>query len=546
MQLREQRLLNMVLLGLAIPGALFGLTMLVLWILGRVPPAGAIAGLAVQPFYALSYWLGQRGKVRLAAYIPVIAVFAVMVLANLQLGLGHVTYIGYAIITLTASILIGSGAGVFFALLSTAAHIFVGYLQASGTLIPSITPVDSYLADGIGLGLGLIVLIAFTSIYHREINSALHRERLLHAQLQDKSASMEVEIKLRTQALEKRLVQLRTAAEISRSIAAVLDPPAMLAQVVDLIRDRFNLYYVGVFLLDEDCSYAVLRAGTGDAGEKMLAEPYKLAVGGVSTIGWVAANRKASLNQDIDQGPNPFSMPHLLNTRSEIVLPIITGDTLLGVLSFQSSESNYFDEDDITLLQGIADSLATALDNARLFQEAQANLEEIQALHRHYLTGAWEESIARHGEIAYTAERENTQENSQVQAEETLVHSIPLKLREGKIGQLVIEREGLPLSQDEQAVLEAITLQSVLSLENARLLKEAQRLVRREKMINQISGEIRGSMDLDQILQDTVRELGKAMGSSRAFIQIGLEPTAGEAQTDPPVAVEEPNNYGNG
>ena len=81
-QAQKQRLLNLVLLGLAIPGALFGLAMLVLWLLGRVPPAGAIAGLGVQPFYALSYWLGKRGKVRLAAYIPVVAVFLAMVVGN--------------------------------------------------------------------------------------------------------------------------------------------------------------------------------------------------------------------------------------------------------------------------------------------------------------------------------------------------------------------------------------------------------------------------------------------------------------------------------
>lgn len=521
---RKQKLLNLVLLGLAVPGFIFGVIMLVLWAFGRVPVSGALAGLGVQPFYLLSYWMAKRGWVRMAAYIPVAAVFLAMVGGSYQMGIGHVTYIGYAMATLAAGILIGPVQGILFAMLSTIAHVSIGYLQISGRLAQAILPQATFIPDGIGLGLGLLVIIAFTDIYSREISGALQREQALSETFKENQSNLEATIAQRTRDLSRRLVQIRTAAEISRSIGAILEPEQLLSQVVNLILDRFNLYYVGAFQLDDTGKYAILRAGTGEAGEMMLAEGHHLAVGGSSMIGWALSNREPRIALDVGDEAVRFNNPHLPHTRSELALPILAGNTVLGALSIQSDQPEAFDQDDITVLQGIADSLATALENARLFQQVESNLEEIKSLHRNYLAEAWREFVRYTGPLKYQYESDLFASNASP-PERTVKY--PIILRDHVIGELTVETDTTNFSPEENAFIEGVINQAALSLENARLLEEAHRLATREQKINAISNQISNSVDLETILKNTVRELGSALGSAQTFIQLGLEQANG-------------------
>lgn len=206
---RQQYLLNMVLLGLAASGFLFGLVMAVLWALGRAPVLGMLAGLGVQPFYLLAYWLGRRGRVRLAAYVAATISFLVMVAVNYQLGLGHAVLIGYAIVTLAAGILIGTGAALLFTLLSIGAHLFIGAAQAAGSLLNPLSPDTTAVADGIALGLGLVVLVALNWLSSRELGGTLSRERELSAELRVRQAEWERPVIERTAELARANEQLR-------------------------------------------------------------------------------------------------------------------------------------------------------------------------------------------------------------------------------------------------------------------------------------------------------------------------------------------------
>ena len=524
---RKQKLLNLVLLGLAVPGFVFGLVMLVLWAFGRVPISGALAGLGVQPFYLLSYWMARRGWVRVAAYIPVVAVFLAMVGGSYQMGTGHVTYIGYAMATLAAGILIGPVQGILFAILSTIAHVSVGYLQVAGRLPQAVQPQTTFIPDGIGLGLGLLVIIAFTDIYSREISNALQREQSLSEALKENQSNLEQTIAVRTRDLSRRLVQIRTAAEISRSIGAILEPGQLLTQVVNLICDRFDLYYVGAFLLDDTGKYAMLRAGTGEPGDEMLAEGHHLAVDGTSMIGWAVSHHQARIALDVGDEAVRFNNPHLPHTRSELALPLMAANNVLGALSIQSDQPEAFDQDDITVLQGIADSLATALENARLFQQVESNLQEIKSLHRSYLAEAWREFARSPGPLKYRYENDLFASNT---SQPGTTVSYPIILRDQIIGELSLETHQTNFSPEEIAFIEGVINQTAVSLENARLLEEAHHLALREQKINAISNQIRDSVDLETILQNTVRELGSALGSAQTFIQIGLDEVNGAGE----------------
>jgi PAS domain S-box-containing protein len=158
--------------------------------------------------------------------------------------------------------------------------------------------------------------------------------------------------------LEHRGTQLQTAAEVSRAVGSILDPEALAPQVVDLVRERFNLYYAGLFLVDqtgewtgEPYKWAVLRAGTGEAGRQMLRQGHKLEIGGTSMIGWCIANKQARITLDVGEDAVRFDNPHLPNTRSELALPLINRGRPIGALTIQSDQEAAFTKEDIAALQ---------------------------------------------------------------------------------------------------------------------------------------------------------------------------------------------------
>ncbi|MBN1811622.1 MAG: GAF domain-containing protein [Anaerolineae bacterium] len=175
--------------------------------------------------------------------------------------------------------------------------------------------------------------------------------------------------------LEHRALQLQTAAEVSRVVSGTLDPDELIHQVVGLVRERFDLYYAGLFLVDQTGEWsgqpgrwAVLRAGTGEAGQKMLEQGHKLVVGGESMIGSCIADGRARIALDVGKEGARFENPLLPKTRSELALPLIARDEAIGALTIQSTQEAAFTQEDIVVLQTMADQLANAIVNARLYE----------------------------------------------------------------------------------------------------------------------------------------------------------------------------------
>mgnify|MGYP001033915183 CR=1 FL=1 len=153
-------------------------------------------------------------------------------------------------------------------------------------------------------------------------------------------------------------------------------------EVVELVRERFDLYYAGLFLLDDANRYAVLESGTGEPGRLMKEQGHKVEVGGISMVGAACAQRQARIALDVGDESVRFDNPLLPDTRSEMALPLTVGDRLLGALDVQSSRVAAFSEEDITVLQLVANQVAVAVDNARKFSEDAALLEATSPLFR--------------------------------------------------------------------------------------------------------------------------------------------------------------------
>jgi len=173
-------------------------------------------------------------------------------------------------------------------------------------------------------------------------------------------------------------VRLQTAAEVSRTASSILDPDALTQQVVDLVQERLDLYYAGLFLVDEEGSgdepggkWAVLRAATGEAGRQMLEQGHRLEIGGESMIGRCIANKQARIALDVGEEAVRFDNPFLPETRSELALPLVSRSQAIGALTIQSTQEAAFSDEDISVLQTMADQLANVIQNARLFEEQQ-------------------------------------------------------------------------------------------------------------------------------------------------------------------------------
>lgn len=171
--------------------------------------------------------------------------------------------------------------------------------------------------------------------------------------------------------VEERTRQLAAAAEVGRAVTSILGAEELLARTVQLIHDRFGYYHVSVFLLDEAGTCAVLREATGDIGARLKAQGYRLLVGSASIIGWVTANKQPHIASDVSEDPYHLENELLPDTRSEAAVPMRIGDRVIGALDVQSRAPEAFTQSDVDTLQILADQIAVAIENGRLFARQQ-------------------------------------------------------------------------------------------------------------------------------------------------------------------------------
>ena len=176
----------------------------------------------------------------------------------------------------------------------------------------------------------------------------------------------------------RRAKLLQAATKVARNVTSILNPEWLLDETVDVICEEFGFYYAGVFLVDDSGRWMVLQAGYDEAGRKMLSEGHKLRVNGHSMIGRASGEQRALIALDVGVEPVHFKNPLLPDTRSEMALPLVVGTELIGALTVQSVKEAAFNDEDIMVLQGMADQLAIAIQNAELHREHQQLLAQAE------------------------------------------------------------------------------------------------------------------------------------------------------------------------
>lgn len=455
----------------------------------------------------LSYWVRS-----------IVALVTVYTLANLiyfQTGWSGLSLILLLVFSFLSTTLLFQGPSRVGFVLSLTTLFFWGTLRLTNLIsgIGLSSSLNSLAIDMLIMLLaGFVVNFTISSLKTKYIK--IHQEVKTLTVAQDE---LKQHIQLQTSALEHRISQLHTAAEITRTISSILDSQILIRQVCDAVKERFNLYYVGVFLVDSMKEFAILQYGTGEAGRRMLANRHRLAVGGYSMIGWTTQTRKARIALDIGEEAVHFDNPLLPETRSELALPITTPSTSYGAMTIQSTQSGAFDEEDILVLQSIADSLAIALDNDSSFQRTQKALEEIRVLNKAYVQQAWGETLETYGEL--NLEYENPEvlpiANSSIKTVK-----VPLYLRDEVIGEINLEISGNEISHEQMEFLESISTQTTVALENARLLEETQRAAAKEQKLNDLSTQFSRALTIEEILKTAVVEFGKLPSVAEASISL--------------------------
>jgi signal transduction histidine kinase len=185
------------------------------------------------------------------------------------------------------------------------------------------------------------------------------------------------------EAEQRRAEQFRVIGEVGRRITSVMSIDSVLQQVAELIQSAFDYDHVGIAMIEDDM--AVYRVGAGKLWEKegFTYSPAYLKVGEEGITGWVAATGNPLLVPDVREEPRYVWMRGS-STLSELAVPIKLKDRVIGVLDAQSDQPDAFDESDLTVLQSLADQAAIAIENARLYEQAQrlAVVEERQRLAR--------------------------------------------------------------------------------------------------------------------------------------------------------------------
>jgi GAF domain-containing protein/HAMP domain-containing protein len=361
-------------------------------------------------------------------------------------------------------------------------------------------------------------------------------------QLQGLIGGLEERVSERTRVLEKHSMELQNAAQIIRQVSTIQDANTLLPQVTKFIKERFGYYHTGIFMVDDNGEYAILKAAGGDAGQLMLANKHKLKIGETGIVGYVAKTGEPRITLDVGTDAFHYQNPLLPYTRSEMALPLKVSNRIVGVLDIQSDKTNAFDQSSISFMEIVTDQISIGIERSQLLQELRQNAATLEQTLQDNTSRNWRNFLElRHGYLGYQFDGV-TMENLPKAPTEGIplkqkdgpaparrkadknanTLAVPIRLRGQTLGTLNLQFQGTDIPQETQRLVEEAADRLALALENARLVQDAQRLALRERQINVISAQVQQSTNLETLLQNTVRELGNALGMPKTFIQIGL------------------------
>ncbi len=486
-----------------------------------IPAINASNSLIVDAIFITAYTItGLVTVIRFSYYIRM----SVFLLSVYVLGLGELithgvlgdSLIFFFAVIVFATILLSPRIGVIATIINILTFAFFAFLFVSEKITP-LNPhaspsqlTDWFSAIGVIVMFGAVIILGFQRL-EMEFTEAQKQIDSTLKTLEAERNNLEINVAERTQ-------QLRKINEIGRFVAAILDPTELLSRALQLIDQEFKFYYTAFFFVNITGQWAELKVATGAAGRVLRENKHRLEIDGNSAVARAIRTREGQIANSSKSEQVQLDNPLLPYTRSQIVLPLIVGDAILGALEIHATQENAFQQADLSTFQNMANEIAIALENARLFQEAQQSLSEMRATQRQYLQGAWQ-TLTEEQDLAYALGDNDPSAGNEME--------VPLTLREQVIGQIQLV-SATEWSPEQRSLVEAIVTQAALALENARLVEESQSIAAREKLANDIISKVWASSSMEGILQTTVRELGRSLEAAEVEIEVSMDKSDNE------------------
>jgi GAF domain-containing protein len=430
-------------------------------------------------------------------------------------------------VSILASLLLDNKAHIYAPAITIATTAIVGILNIVGVwpLLGAGVPPTS-VQDWITYTLDYLVLSVSLSwgitLFRGELRIIADRFNLnLLLLIRDRN-ELEQRVNERTLVLTKKTNQLQAASYIARKTAEIQDLSTLLEMVTKLVTDQFGFYHTAIFLISETGDEAILQAASSEGGRRMIEKDHSLTVGKQGIVGYVAAEKKPRIALDVGADAVFFNNRDLPMTRSELALPLLIRNTILGVLDIQSDQPKAFTMDDIDVFQTLADQVAVAIENARLLDESQATLSQLEALTSLRTRDAWVQKLSGKSRVfTYTplglrAEKLPLNHKNYV--------TIPLLLRGEKIGSITVARKGdEAINKSDADLIAEVANQTGLAIDNIRLLEEATQRAKQEQIVGNLARRFSQSLDVDTLLQTAARELAQLPDVSEVSVFVGKQ-----------------------
>ena len=498
---------------------------------------------------AAALWQGAPFTVRVSVLLSVLCGTGVGVLVlsgSAGIGLSVLLTVSFLAELLsgrrTALVWVGLGVG---ALLVIGGLLFSGRLAVAPSQAVSASERIVWMTTGlVYAGLALLVLLPGDYLHRRLVGGLREGERLAR-ELSSERTRLQLQVAERTMDLELRAQYLEAITELTHSATATLeDPQELLEGVVDLISERLAFYHTGVLLVDQDRTWVELRAASSEEGQRMLAQGYRLPMDGHGIVSQVAVGGVAHVARDAgDRAAGPGSL-YLTNTRSEIALPLRVRGETIGVLDVHSREPAAFSEDDVAVLQILADQVAVALSNARLFRQVQDSMEAMRRAYGEMGLEAWRVLLRSGGamgvrndpdralaasDLSGIAQRARREGKLVVEDAGRGVAAVPIKVRGGHVigvaNALKPEGEGV-WRPEELDLLASLVDQLGVALDGAQLYQESQQRGERERLVAEISARMRETLNTDTVLRTAIREIAEVLGLAEVEVRMKGEEEA--------------------
>jgi GAF domain-containing protein len=498
-------------------------------------PVDIIDAVLLVAILLLSYFL-RRGFVQQVGVALALLLWGSFTIpASIFGGIHDTAITGFFIVIILISIVAGWRTLIFFILLNVSTIVAIFFAEQSGLIdyeiaIPSQTD-DLMLLVIILIASGLLLRVAiqrFSNAYDQAQTNALAL-RKINTQLETSRNALSVQ----TRQLEQRSHYLETTAGIARQVATELDLVELLPRVVELISEQFGYYHTGIFMIDSNDEYVRLRAASSPGGKERIIQNYRVAIAGKELISQAANNREIRIAHPSNEESELIAHSELPDTRSAAALPLMVSGELLGVLDLQSTSLDAFDEEEMEILQSLADQVTIAIRTALLFQQLQESIEAERRTFSTLSQDAWKEMLHAQARLGYHFQGGDVlpvSEEKPLPATELPEVTLPIRIGENVIGTIKAHKPdpNMAWTPADVSVMEALSEQLSVALENARLYEETQRRATQEQVTGEITARIRETLDIESILRTATREIRQALDLPEVVIQLG-NPTTSEA-----------------